>query len=161
MTGALNRIDIRGRDSLPLREKWQYGPRAYLGIQVAGFPNLFTITGPGSPSVLSNMVVSIEQHVDWIADALDHMMERNLDTIEPTVEAEDAWIDHVNQVSVGTMYTAESCNSWYLGANIEGKPRIFMPYVGGVGKYAQRCREIVANGYEGFVLERVAAAPPD
>jgi cation diffusion facilitator CzcD-associated flavoprotein CzcO len=154
MTGALNRIDIRGREGMALREKWQYGPRSYLGIQVAGFPNLFTITGPGSPSVLSNMVVSIEQHVDWVADALEYMAERGLDTIEPTVEAEDAWVDHVNQVAQGTMYTAESCNSWYLGANIAGKPRVFMPYVGGVGRYADRCREVVANGYKGFVLAR-------
>ncbi|HEY7270292.1 MAG TPA: NAD(P)/FAD-dependent oxidoreductase, partial [Dehalococcoidia bacterium] len=157
MTGALNRIDIRGRKGETLRRKWEHGPKAYLGIQVAGFPNMFTITGPGSPSVLSNMIVSIEQHVDWIADALEHMIERNLDTIEPTEEAQEAWVEHVNQVSVGTMYTAETCNSWYLGANIAGKTRVFMPYVGGVGKYAERCREIVGNGYEGFVLERAEA----
>jgi cation diffusion facilitator CzcD-associated flavoprotein CzcO len=152
MTGALDRIDIRGRGGRKLRDKWQYGPRAYLGIQTAGYPNLFTITGPGSPSVLSNMVVSIEQHVDWVSDAIDYMCEHGYETIEPTIEAEDIWLEHVNEVASGTMFTAESCNSWYLGANIEGKPRIFMPYVGGVGRYAARCREIVEKGYEGFTL---------
>jgi cyclohexanone monooxygenase len=152
MTGALNRIDIRGSGGRKLREKWQDGPRAYLGIQSAGFPNMFMITGPGSPSVLSNMVVSIEQHVDWVSEAIDYMCEHGVETIEPEVEAEDRWIEHVNEVADGTMFTAESCNSWYLGVNIEGKPRVFMPYVGGVGRYAERCREIVANGYEGFVL---------
>jgi cyclohexanone monooxygenase len=152
MTGALNRIEIRGSGGRKLREKWQDGPRAYLGIQSAGFPNMFMITGPGSPSVLSNMVVSIEQHVDWVSDAIDYMCERGFETIEPEESAEDRWIEHVNEVAEGTMFTAESCNSWYLGVNIEGKPRVFMPYVGGVGRYAEKCREIVVNGYEGFRL---------
>ena len=159
MTGALLNIDIRGRGGLALREKWEGGPRTYLGLQVAGFPNLFTITGPGSPSVLSNMVVSIEQHVDWITDCIAYLRERGLTTIEATVEAEDAWVDHVNEVASFTLYPR--ANSWYIGANVPGKPRVFMPYIGGVGTYAQKCEEIAANGYQGFALgERETAAAP-
>jgi cyclohexanone monooxygenase len=158
MTGALLNIDIRGRDGLTLQEKWVAGPRTYLGLQVAGFPNLFTITGPGSPSVLSNMIVSIEQHVDWITDCLAYLRERGIATIEATVAAEDAWVDHVNEVAGYTLYPR--ANSWYIGANIPGKPRVFMPYVGGVGTYAKKCDEVAAGGYEGFVLtagDRAAA----
>ena len=153
MTGTLLRIDIRGRDGIALQACWEAGPRTYLGLQVHGFPNLFTVTGPGSPSVLSNMIVSIEQHVDWIADCIANMDELGLTTIEPTVEAEEKWIAHVNEAAEGTMLTAPSCNSWYLGANIPGKPRIFMPYVSGVGEYRRQCDEIVARGYEGFLRE--------
>ena len=152
MTGALLNIDIKGRDAKPLGDVWEAGPRTYLGLQVAGFPNLFMITGPGSPSVLSNMIVSIEQHVDWITDCIAHMGDRQLQAIEATPEAEDAWIHHVNDVAKGTMFTSPSCNSWYLGANIPGKPRIFMPYVGGVGAYRKKCDEVVENDYEGFEL---------
>jgi len=152
MTGALNRIDIEGRDGVRLRDKWAEGPRAYLGIQTAGIPNLFTITDPGSPSVLSNMLVSIEQHVDWVDQCIEYLDDRKLNTIEPEVEAENAWMEHVNEVAKGTMFTAPTCNSWYLGANVPGKPRMFMPYVGGVGRYRRKCDEVAANGYEGFVL---------
>ena len=152
MTGALNRIAIRGEGGVLLRDKWAAGPRNYLGLMAAGFPNLFTITGPGSPSVLSNMVVSIEQHVDWIAGCLAYLRGNGLDRIAPTEDAEDAWVNHVNEVAAGTMYTAPSCNSWYLGANVPGKVRQFMPYVGGVGRYREKCDQVVANGYEGFVL---------
>jgi cyclohexanone monooxygenase len=150
MTGTLNRIDIRGRGGATLREKWSAGPRTYLGIASAGFPNLFLITGPGSPSVLSNMMTSIEQHVDWTADCIDYLRERRIETIEPTIEAEDDWVDHVNEVGNETLYP--TAGSWYMGANIPGKPRIFMPYVGGVGTYRKRCDEIAANDYEGFTL---------
>jgi len=150
MTGALLGIDIRGRAGRTLRQKWAEGPRTYLGIAVAGFPNLFTITGPGSPSVLSNMIVSIEQHVDWIADCLVHLRAHDLDRIEATVEAEDAWVAHVNEVGNATLYPLAS--SWYTGANIPGKPRIFMPYVGGVGAYRHRCDDVAATGYAGFTL---------
>lgn len=149
VTGAVLGIDVRGRDGVALRDKWADGPRAYLGVATAGFPNLFLITGPGSPSVLSNMVLSIEQHVDWIADCIDHMRARGLQTIEPTGEAEDAWAQHVTEVADTTLFP--SANSWYLGANIPGKPRVFMAYLGGVGPYRQRCDEIAANSYEGFV----------
>jgi cyclohexanone monooxygenase len=152
MTGALLGMDIQGRDSEKLRDHWVAGPRTYLGLQVNGFPNLFMITGPGSPSVLSNMMVSIEQHVDWIADCIDHLDRNKVRTIEATSDAEEQWIHHVNEVAAGTMLTAPSCNSWYLGANIPGKPRIFMPYVGGVWEYRKKCDEIVANNYEGFEL---------
>ena len=152
MTGALQKIDIRGRNNERLNDHWEAGPRTYLGLQINGFPNLFTVTGPGSPSVLSNMLVSIEQHVDWITECIEHMRDRQLRLIEPTLAAEDEWVVHVNEVAEGTMFTAPSCNSWYLGANIPGKPRIFMPYVGGVGEYRKKCDEVVANDYEGFVL---------
>ncbi|MBI5289898.1 MAG: NAD(P)/FAD-dependent oxidoreductase [Chloroflexi bacterium] len=150
MTGALLGIDVRGRGGQELRDAWSAGPRTYLGLQVAGFPNLFTITGPGSPSVLTNMIVSIEQHVDWIAACIEYLLEHGIKTIEPTVEAQDAWVEHVNQVASLTLFP--QANSWYMGANIPGKPRVFMPYIGGLGAYAQKCDEIAANGYEGFVL---------
>ena len=149
MTGALNRIDIRGRNGASLREKWAAGPRTYLGLQVAGFPNLFTITGPGSPSVLTNMLFSIEQHVEWIADCIAYLRDRDLTVIEAAEEAETAWVAHVNEMAGQTLFT--HCNSWYLGANVPGKPRVFMPYLG-FPDYVARCNEVVAGGYEGFVL---------
>jgi cyclohexanone monooxygenase len=150
MTGALLGIDIRGRGGSTLRQKWADGPRTYLGIAIAGFPNLFTITGPGSPSVISNMMVSIEQHVDWIAECLAHLQAGNLETIEATAKAEDAWVAHVNEVANATLYPL--AKSWYTGANIPGKPRIFMPYVGGVGAYRKHCDNVAARNYEGFKL---------
>lgn len=152
MTGALNRIDIKGKGGRSLKKKWENGPKTYLGIQSAGFPNLFTITGPGSPSVLSNMLVSIEQHVDWVTDCIRYLRTNGHTAIEAEDDAEQSWIEHVNQVAQGTMFTAPSCNSWYLGANVPGKPRIFMPYVGGVGAYRKRCDEVAANNYKGFAL---------
>ena len=150
MTGALFKMDIRGKHGQVLKEKWAAGPRTYLGVMTAGFPNLFIITGPGSPSVLSNMPVSIEQHVEWISDCLRYIIEHRFTKIEPRVEAEDAWVAHVNEVANLTLFPL--ANSWYLGANIPGKPRIFMPYVGGVGNYRMKCQEIAETGYEGFVL---------
>ena len=154
MTGALSKIDIRGKDGQALKDKWEHGPRTYLGLMVAGFPNLFMVTGPGSPSVLSNMVVSIEQHVDWIADCITHLNGRQLNRIEATTEAEDAWVAHVNEVADTTLYP--QANSWYLGANVPGKPRVFMPYVGGVGLYREYCDDVVANDYRGFALSNSA-----
>ncbi|RPI11952.1 MAG: NAD(P)/FAD-dependent oxidoreductase [Actinobacteria bacterium] len=150
MTGALLSIDIRGREGISLRDRWADGPRTYLGLMVAGFPNLLTITGPGSPSVLSNMVISIEQHVDWLAACFTHMRENGFDRIEPTADSEETWGQHVNEIANLTLFPR--ANSWYVGANIPGKPRVFMPYVGGVAVYRQRCDEIVASGYEGFEL---------
>ena len=149
MTGTLLNIDIRGRGDARLKEKWADGPRTYLGLGAAGFPNLFTITGPGSPSVLTNMLPSIEQHVNWIADCVGYMKERDLGCIEPTLEAEDAWVSHVNGVAGQTLLT--TCNSWYVGANIPGKPRAFMPYLG-FPPYVERCNEVASKGYEGFAL---------
>jgi cyclohexanone monooxygenase len=150
MTGALLSIDIRGRSGKTLKEKWAEGPRTYLGVAIPGFPNFFAITGPGSPSVLSNMIVSIEQHADWIADCIDYLRQQGRAAIEATVEAEDEWVQHVNEVGHLTLYPL--ANSWYMGANIPGKPRIFMPYIGGVGVYRQKCDEVAAKGYEGFRL---------
>ncbi|MUM29646.1 NAD(P)/FAD-dependent oxidoreductase [Mycolicibacterium sp. CBMA 295] len=150
ITGALTDIDVRGTDGVPLSQKWAHGPRTLLGLQSAGYPNLFMVTGPGSPSVLSNMLISIEQHVDWIADCLEHMRGGNLDRIEATTAAEEAWMAHVAEVAADTLYP--KAQSWYLGANIPGKPRIFMPYVAGCGPYRQECDEVVARGYAGFVL---------
>jgi cyclohexanone monooxygenase len=156
MTGALSAIDIRGRGGVALKDKWAEGPRTYLGLMVAGFPNLFTVTGPGSPSVLSNMIVSIEQHVEWIADCIAWLGERQIGAIEATKEAEDAWVDHVN--AAADMTLMHMANSWYLGANVPGKPRVFMPYVAGVGMYRQICETIAMQGYEGFALSRPAHA---
>ena len=149
MTGALDRMDIRGRDGQSLKEKWQDGPRTYLGLETAGFPNLFTINGPGSPSVLTNMLPSIEQHVEFIADCIDYLRQNDLHMIEASREAEEAWGEHVNEVAETTVYP--SCNSWYLGANVPGKPRVFLPLLG-YPEYLEKCEEVVANGYEGFVL---------
>ena len=151
MTGSVAKIDIRGRNGLTLNHKWAEGPKTYLGLMSAGFPNLFIITGPGSPSVLSNMIVSIEQHVDWIADCLAYMRNSGVDAMEARKEAEDKWVAHVNEVAHATLYP--QANSWYMGANIPGKPQIFMPYIGGVGVYRQICNEVAANGYEGFAME--------
>ena len=149
MTGSLNKIDIRGRDGLALKDKWAAGPRTYLGLQSAGFPNLFIISGPGSPSVLTSMITSIEQHVEFIRDAIVHMRGNNLGLIEATLEAEDQWVEHVNEVAGSTLLN--SCNSWYLGANVPGKPRVFMPYLG-FPAYAAKCEEVVKDGYAGFSL---------
>jgi cyclohexanone monooxygenase len=150
MTGSVARIDIRGRNAQTLNQKWAEGPRTYLGLMSEGFPNLFIITGPGSPSVLSNMIVSIEQHVDWIADCIAFMRDRGFEAMEASREAEDQWVAHVNEVANTTLYP--QANSWYMGANIPGKPRIFMPYIGGVGVYRRICNEVAAKGYEGFVM---------
>jgi cyclohexanone monooxygenase len=150
MTGPLLAIDIRGRAGMSLREKWAAGPRTYLGLSVAGFPNLFVVAGPGSPSVLSNVVVSIEQHVEWIAACLRHMRERSLTMVEAEPESESAWVDHVNALAGRTLYPL--ARSWYSGDNIAGKPRVFMPYVGGVKKYREHCEQVAAQGYQGFVL---------
>jgi cation diffusion facilitator CzcD-associated flavoprotein CzcO len=155
MTGALLTIDIRGRDGLGLGDAWADGPRTYLGLAVAGFPNLFTITGPGSPSVLSNMIVSIEQHVDWITDCLARLEADGLATIEPTAEAQERWVAHVAEAADMTLM--KHANSWYLGANVPGKPRVVMPYVGGVGPYREICDKVAAEGYPGFALETETA----
>jgi cyclohexanone monooxygenase len=156
MTGTLLKVDIRGRDGTPLKEKWHAGPRTYLGLMTEAFPNMFMITGPGSPSVKSNMIISIEQHVDMVTDSLRHMRAHGLAVIEPAREAEDGWVDHVQETANRTLFP--QANSWYMGANIPGKPRLFMPYVGGVGRYRRTCEEIVADGYRGFRFEAKAAA---
>jgi cation diffusion facilitator CzcD-associated flavoprotein CzcO len=150
MTGSLLRIDIRGAGGLRLADAWAEGPRTYLGLQVAGFPNLFTITGPGSPSVLVNMPVAIEQHVDWIADCIERMREQGRTRIEATKDAQDAWVQHVAEVADATLMGR--ANSWYVGANIPGKARVVMPYTGGQPMYRERCEAVVKAGYEGFEI---------
>ena len=149
MTGALLSIDIEGRDGLSLQDAWHAGPRTYLGLEIPGFPNLFTVSGPGSPSVLTNMIVSIEHHVNWIADCIGYLRDNHKQTIEALPESADMWVEYVNAIASFTLYP--SCNSWYLGANIPGKPRIFMPLIG-FPPYVEQCAEIAEKGYEGFVL---------
>jgi cyclohexanone monooxygenase len=148
MTGSLTAFDIAGRDGVLLKEKWAAGPRTYLGVATAGFPNFWMITGPGSPSVLSNMMISIEQHVDWIADAMTWARERGVNALDPTPDAEDEWTAHVDEVGHTTLYP--SANSWYMGSNVVGKPRVFLPYIGGVGVYREECDAVAAKDYDGF-----------
>ena len=150
MTGALREIDIRVQGGDVLADQWEAGPRTYLGLMVAGFPNMFVVTGPGSPSVKTQMILAIEQHTDWIADCLKHLRAKGYNRIEADRQAQDAWVTHVNEVADSTLYPL--ANSWYVGANIPGKPRVFMPYVGGFSGYKQKCDAVAANDYEGFVL---------
>ena len=152
MTGSIFNVDIKGRGGLALKEKWNAGPKTYLGLMSASFPNLFMITGPGSPSVKSNMIMSIEQHVDLVLETLLSMRRKGLSVVEPELEAENKWVDHVQEVANKTLFP--QANSWYMGANIPGKPRLFMPYIGGVGAYREICEEIVANNYRGFKFEK-------
>lgn len=150
MTGALTEIDVRGRDGVALAERWSAGPLTYLGLMVAGFPNLFLVTGPGSPSVKSQMILAIEQHINWIAEGISYLRDRGKECMEATEGAEAQWVAHVNEVAATTLYPL--ANSWYVGANIPGKPRVFMPYVGGVASYTRKCAEVAQKGYEGFAL---------
>jgi len=159
MTGPLNAIDIRGRGGQLLRDKWAEGPRTYLGLTSAGFPNLFMITGPQSPSVLSNMPVSIEQHVEFIGRIIGDMRARGAETIEPTRQAEDAWVAHNQELAEATLFP--TADTWYMGANIPGKPRVFLPHLGFVGPYRQKCDEVAASGYEGFVFHGAQLAEAD
>lgn len=152
MTGALTRIDVRGRDGRSLRDDWANGPRTYLGVATEGYPNLFIMVGPGAPGVLATYPPQIELQLGWIADFLRHLVDHGDTRVEATSAAQDEWGEHVNAVADGTMFTAASCNSWYNGGNIEGKPRVFLPYVGGLPRYMERCNEVAARGYEGFVM---------
>ena len=153
MTGPMLRMDIRGRDGRRLAQEWEAGPRNYLGLQVAGFPNLFTVTGPGSPSVLCNMPVAIEQHAEWIAGCIAHLRRHGIERIEAKPEAMDAWVEQVNAAAAATLLPLAT-HSWYLGANVPGKPRVFMPYAGGMTRYREICENVAANNYEGFALSR-------
>jgi cyclohexanone monooxygenase len=152
MTGTLFGMGITGRDGLRLRDKWADGPRTYLGLTTRGFPNLFVITGPQSPSVLSNMPVAIEQNVEWIAGLIEYMRAHDLDVAEPAREAEDKWVAHHDEVAAATLLLGT--DSWWVGANIPGKPRTLYPYVGGVGPFRVICQEVADKGYEGLVLTR-------
>ena len=150
LTGSLLAMDIRGAGGATLCDAWAEGPRNYLGLMVHGFPNLFTVTGPGSPSVLSNVVHSIEQHVEWISDCIAYLREHRITSMEPEQAAQDRWVDHVREVAATTLYPTAA--SWYMGANIPGKPRVFLPYIGGTNTYRTICDDVAARGYEGFVL---------
>jgi cyclohexanone monooxygenase len=150
MTGTLTKLDLRGRGGLSIQQKWRAGPLNYLGLTIAGFPNLFNIAGPGSTAVFTNVIVAIEHHVNWIADCIAHLDANQLATVEATAEAEAAWAQHVNTAAQKTLFL--TCNSWYLGANVPGKPRMFMPLAGGFPAYAERCERVAADGYTGFVL---------
>lgn len=152
MTGALREIDIRVEGGDTLAETWAHGPRTYLGLMVAGYPNMFLITGPGSPSVKTQMILGIEQHTNWVADLLQHAQANGINRIEADADSETNWVQHVNDVADATLYPL--ANSWYVGANIPGKPRVFMPYVAGFHIYKKRCDEVAANGYSGFTLTR-------
>jgi len=157
LTGPLLKLNITGTGGRTLAREWEAGPRTYLGLQVAGFPNLFTITGPGSPSVLCNMPVPIEQHVEWIADCIAHMRAAGVTRIEASAAAMERWGQEVQRAADATLL-ARVPHSWYLGANVPGKPRVFMPYAGGMARYRQLCAEVAARGYEGFVLDREPAS---
>jgi cyclohexanone monooxygenase len=157
LTGAVLNIVIRGRKGQELTKKWAHGPRTYLGLMTNGFPNMFIITGAGSPSVLVNMIVGIEHHVEWISDCLEHLRRLGRDTIEPTREAEDGWVEHVNDAAGRTLFP--KANSWFLGANIPGKPRVFMPYVAKIGIYRGECQAVADDGYTGFTLQSVHEEP--
>ena len=150
MTGALKAMNIVGKNGVELNKKWEEGPITYLGLSVSGFPNLFTITGPGSPSVLSNMMTSIEQHVEWIAECINYMHEQQKVEIDADIQSEEDWGEHVEDVASATL--RYGCNSWYVGANVPGKRRIFMPYAGGIPKYNEKCEEVSSNGYKGYTL---------
>jgi len=150
MTGALLSIDITGKNNKKLKDKWKDGPRSYLGISISDFPNLFTVTGPGSPSVLTNMIVAIEQHVEWIFECINFLYKSHKNKIEANIQFENNWMDHIEDIASNTLrYT---CNSWYVGANVPGKKRVFMPYAGGFGIYREKCDEIAENSYTGFII---------
>jgi cation diffusion facilitator CzcD-associated flavoprotein CzcO len=150
LTGSITRLNVAGRDGDRLDDAWAAGPRTYLGLMVPRFPNLFTLTGPGSPGVVTNVPVAIEQHVEWVADLLGWLREHGHETIEATPEAAADWTAHVQEVADETLYP--TADSWYMGANIPGKPRVFLPYIGGLGVYRRRCDQIAADGYPGFAL---------
>jgi cyclohexanone monooxygenase len=152
MTGALLGLELVGRNGQTLKSTWSEGPRSYLGLAVHGFPNLFILAGPGSPSVLSNVVVSIEQHVEWLTDLISFVTSTGIHEVEASPQAEDMWVSKVNEVANGTLYP--NANSWYLGANIPGKPRVFMPYAGGLRSYRRICDQVASQHYEGFDLRR-------
>jgi cation diffusion facilitator CzcD-associated flavoprotein CzcO len=156
MTGTLLRMDIRGAGGRTLADKWEHGPRTYLGVAIKDFPNLFTIMGPGSPSVFANMILGAEQHAEWIVECLDHMRRNGLTRIEATLDAEDAWVDHNRAAGDGSLRS--QCKSWYLGSNVPGKPKVFSPYIGGFPLYTEKIEDIAAAGYRGFALAKHARA---
>jgi cyclohexanone monooxygenase len=159
MTGSLIRLNVRGRDGLDLALAWTDGPTTYLGLAVHGFPNFFTITGPGSPAVLSNVVLAIEQHVEWLGDLLANARSAGTEVIEADADAQDAWTRHSAEAAEKTLMMG--VDSWYLGANIPGKPRVMLPYIGGVDVYRATCDQVAAEGYRGLSLTSRAASPSE
>ena len=160
MTGSLLKMDIQGRQGVTLQKAWQAGPLNYLGLQVPGFPNMFTITGPGSPSVLCNMPPAIEHHVEWITSCIEHLQKNKCDSIEASQEASERWVETVNAAANETLLP-QAKHSWYLGANVPGKPRVFMPYPGGFLRYRTTCEEVVNKGYAGFMVGREPVSQTD
>lgn len=150
VTGALERLNIQGEAGQSLKDEWTTGPRTYLGLMTVGFPNLFFITGPGSPSILTNVIVSIEQHVDWIARCIQHMNATQKLKIQAQAPAQEAWVQKVNDLAKNTLFPAS--DSWYMGANVPGKPRVFLPFIGGLGTYTEICEQVIKDGYSGFDL---------
>jgi cyclohexanone monooxygenase len=148
VTGALERLNLKGEKGQNLKDEWTSGPRTYLGLMSVGFPNLFFITGPGSPSILTNVVVSIEQHVDWIARCIQHMNATQKSKIQAQAPAQEAWVQRVNDLAKNTLFPASA--SWYMGANVPGKPRVFLPFLGGLGTYTEICEQVISDGYRGF-----------
>jgi cation diffusion facilitator CzcD-associated flavoprotein CzcO len=151
MTGALTRIDPKGPRGERLRDVWADGPVTFLGLMVPGLPNLFTVSGPGSPSVLANMVLHAEIQVDWVIELILTARRLGVSEVEPRRDAADAWTDHVAKAADQTLFP-KAASSWYLGANIEGKKRIFMPYAGGFGTYRRHCDAVAGQNYAGLVL---------
>jgi cyclohexanone monooxygenase len=151
VTGTFLDMNLTGRGGVPLSEKWADGPHTYLGLMVVGFPNLYLVTGPNSPSVLSNMMISVEQHIDWIVEVMETLRERGVEEFEPTQEAEEVWTAHCQAVAAATLLP--KANSWWMGANVPGKPAVLLPYAGGVGLYRQQCDRVREDGYEGFAFD--------
>jgi cation diffusion facilitator CzcD-associated flavoprotein CzcO len=153
LTGALSRMDIRGRGGASLRDIWTNdGPGAYLGLLVSGFPNLFIVGGPGGPGALANVAAALEVQIDWIADCIDHVRESGNRAVEPDPVVQSEWVDHMNSLVEGTVVLHPSCNSWWNGANVPGKKRMFMSYAAGLPEYRRRCEEAATTGYQGFVF---------
>lgn len=155
VTGSLTRMNVTGVGGTDLRDKWAQRPLNYLGFMVAGFPNLFMIHGPGSPGVLAQMITAGEYQVEWVTDVIDDLKRNGYSRIDTTPEAEDSWDTEMSQMAARTLY--RYADSWYVGANIPGKPRNFLIYIGGFDQYIRRCAEQVSQGYEGFVLTRPEA----
>ncbi|HET7018138.1 MAG TPA: NAD(P)/FAD-dependent oxidoreductase [Streptosporangiaceae bacterium] len=156
LTGSILALNATGRSRRSLTDAWSGGPHTYLGLMIPGFPNLFTITGPGSPGVLTNVPVAIEQHVEWIADAVAHLRDRGFAAMEAELDAAAEWTKHVQEIAGATLFP--TADSWYMGANIPGKPRVFLPYLGGLGVYRKKCDAIAADGYRGFTFEPAVLA---
>ena len=155
LTGAMLAIDIKGRGGRSLKDKWSGGAWSNLGLAMEGFPNMFLVASANGPSALANFFILNEQNVDWISDCIDYMRDNGLATIEATAQAEQKWMQHLSQLADTTLFP--KANTWYVGANIPGKPRVFGIYVGGLNRYRDKCSDVAERGYEGFTFEPVSA----